>query len=801
MRSLEHLELASWGQALARQKQPGRGSQPARSKLAHATTILGEAEVLSGQLATRVAQPIPGIKPSLVFKIAIHQDGHMQDSDFRSLGLHVVARDSRTAIVVFPDDASLQSLRSRVRQYGGIRAGHKYDFVASIESLSAYGRSDRLGAMLKAEPIPPGETLPVDVELWRLGNDSANHAKLDELTAFVTKRHGRITDTYVGDSVLARAIINQLLLDQILEIDYVREIDRRPRPTFEMRDIVQADLEWFDPPTQATSALPMIIVLDSGVAQRHPLIGPALGDAQSFPPSLGEPNDTERRHGGHGTAVCGLAIYNDVGACLATREFRPTAGVLCGRVLDDDCAYDEELLVESQLRTAVTYFVDNYPAAHVVNLSLGADTSICSDSSRQLRLAAAIDELAYELRERDVVFVVSAGNYRFESADVATSGDRFSSSLLAEPKARVIDPATSAISLTVGGLSYGAGSPLSSQLTVDAPIAGQREWPSPFTRTGWGLSGGVKPDLVDFAGDTVIGRGRLWEQPAFAGMPTLARDFAPPSGRLFRTVAGTSYATPRVANLAARLFEAFPFATANLVRALIADSARVPSNRPPDLVGRASTDDDVLRMYGYGRPEFERARWSGANEVLLVSEDEIELDKFKLYTIPSVPDEFVTARGTGRISVTLAFDPPTRRTRGDSYLGISMHFFLYRNTTAPQVEQAIRQWTRDEIETLGTGRPRRGDLSKEEIDLKPGVRRRGVSTLQRATRSVERANWRLEPSPLTLAVLCQRNWAPREIVSQRYAIVVSIEHENPAVNLYQRIAQHARVYQRARIRV
>jgi hypothetical protein len=206
-------------------------------------------------------------------------------------------------------------------------------------------------------------------------------------------------------------------------------------------------------------------------------------------------------------------------------------------------------------------------------------------------------------------------------------------------------------------------------------------------------------------------------------------------------------------------------------------------------------------MYGYGRPEFERARWSGANEVLLVSEDEIELDKFKLYTIPSVPDEFVTARGTGRISVTLAFDPPTRRTRGDSYLGISMHFFLYRNTTAPQVEQAIRQWTRDEIETLGTGRPRRGDLSKEEIDLKPGVRRRGVSTLQRATRSVERANWRLEPSPLTLAVLCQRNWAPREIVSQRYAIVVSIEHENPAVNLYQRIAQHARVYQRARIRV
>jgi len=70
--------------------------------------------------------------------------------------------------------------------------------------------------------------------------------------------------------------------------------------------------------------------------------------------------------------------------------------------------------------------------------------------------------------------------------------------------ARIIDPATFAIALTVGSLSMGKGS---SQYHDDAcrnVVAKVEGYPSPFTRSGFGIDGMIKPDLVDFGGDLVL---------------------------------------------------------------------------------------------------------------------------------------------------------------------------------------------------------------------------------------------------------------------------------------------------------
>jgi len=39
------------------------------------------------------------------------------------------------------------------------------------------------------------------------------------------------------------------------------------------------------------------------------------------------------------------------------------------------------------------------------------------------------------------------------------------------------------------------------------------------------------------------------------------------------------------------------------------------------------------------------------------------------------------------------------------------------------------------------------------------------------------------------------------VVNQRYALIVSVSHDNPSVQLHEKIAQHTQVYQRERTRV
>jgi subtilisin family serine protease len=285
---------------------------------------------------------------------------------------------------------------------------------------------------------------------------------------------------------------------------------------------------------------------------------------------------------------------------MASRVFRASARLFSARVTDDNNEYDENELIEHQLEEAIEYFLNNYPSLKVINISLGDRKLIYSDGDYQFRFAAAIDDLAYRYRDREVVFVVSAGN-RFPNHISAEEAVENYPSYLLSNEARIIDPATSAIALTVGGLSYGAGRDLQHlhERGIERLVAGERGWPSPFTRTGFGVDGAIKPEVVDFAGDIRFERGRLIaENPAYAGMPTTARDFGPPAGRLFRTVSGTSFASPRVANLAARLFREFPSASSNLIRALIADSARIPQSRPEYFSSKQLWDEDVLQVYG-----------------------------------------------------------------------------------------------------------------------------------------------------------------------------------------------------------
>lgn len=831
-RTLEHLRLNRTSQSLQRRKRAG-GRPPQRSnKESHGQQLLKETEELSNKLRARQQQAPVGIDPKLIFKIILHPQGNIDEEKLRQLDLGVLGIDPEKALVVFPNEASLERLQRRLREYSGlVPDGHAYEYLSSIESIAELTPADRTGSLLRERPLIPGESVALDVELWHTGDDEECRQNITEISDFLLsfpaetnggrRFQSRITDQYVGSSLcVVRATLNSNALVQLLAgfpFDYIKEIDRRPSPTFDFWETRRVSLDELHSPTswEASSTaddLIGIVVIDSGVSQQHPLIAPALDDAQVFPDGLskrihGGPDDGDVLTGGHGTAVAGLAVYGDIGDCIRLKEFVPTSRLFSARVTDHNNEYDEDSLIENQLEAAVTYFVENYDQAKVVNISLGNHYSVLDDHRYQFRFAAVVDDLAYRYRDLNVVFVVSTGNYVHESDDQDDLLEHYPNYLLDSGKARLIDPATSAIALTVGGLSYGAGSDDQSDELTERLVAGHKHWPSPFTRTGWGYAGAIKPEVVEFAGDLRFSHGRVPGKPAYAGMPTTAKAFAPPEGTLFRTVAGTSFAAPRISNLASRLIREFPNASSNLIRALILDSAQVPTSRPPCLENLKDADDQILRLYGYGLPDFQRARWSTNNNVLLLEDGTMPIDTFELFEIPPLPDEFISAKGNGYLSVTLVFDPPTRHTRADSYLGVTMQFDLFRNVSQDAVANALKHWNPEEKQGLGSLKIPTKQLINSSSDLPaecsllPKTVKRSKGTAQKGVMKISGAAWKYDRQPLILAVICQRKWAPLSPGDQRFAVVVSLSHENEDVQLYAHLTQHARQFQQVQLRV
>ena len=801
-RDLEHLTLPRWQQPIAR-RRIGGGRPPVRdSRAVHGKKLETELAAVDEAFTSLRREPPAGIDPKLVFNIRLHRAGSFDDDELRAMGLRLVAREPNKLLVVFPDSGALEELRRRIRDYAGHDKAH-YANIAAIEAIEARKPEDKLGPRLQREPLSEREENLLDISLWHSGNRDECLRWINDLTSLAKRTHHRVTDWWIGnDMCLMRMNIDQDLLDTILQIDFVRSVDRRAKPSYEFKEVTglsQYNIDINPDPTPLDD-LAGIVVVDSGVMQGHPLLAPIIGDAQSFVPGDDRPEDVDEISGGHGTAVAGIAAYGDIGNRLKTRRFVPDATIFSGRILNEHLEYDPEKLLEHQLDELVTYFVTNYSNIRIVNLSIGNLNKVF-DGANQSTLAAVIDQLAFRFRDKQLLFIVASGNYSDTSGENAAL---HYPNYLYSADARLIEPATSAISLTVGGVAYGPGTdPQETRHDgVENLIAQNRGWPSPFTRVGFGVNEAVKPDVVDFAGDIRFERGRaIWFPAQHAGLPTTSKTFAPPDGQLFRTVAGTSFSAPRVANLAARLFRDFPSASANLIRALIASSARIPTDRPPQLTHR--TDDaDVLQIYGYGIPHYERARFSAGNEVLLLAEEEIRLDTFQVFSLPAFPEEYLSVRGDREISVTLAFDPPTRQTRSDSYLGVRMYAHLFRNIAAGDLLNRLRAMTKEDIAAIGVDNTSLSRLpASMRVELKPGVNIRRKGTLQRGVASVRNSSWQYNGADLLLAVVCQRMWAPVEIDRQRFAIVVSVAHSEPSVPLYAHIRQRAQLWQRVRIRV
>ena len=776
MATYDHLPLRRLEGALER-RQHGFGKVVPRDAKKHGAALQ---KAIETAVAKQKAKPaIVDINPALILKI--QTTGGIAEDTWEALGLTLLSDEDNKSVVLFANDAELKEFKRRVAEYqkdppAGQKNPAYAGLVGAIESVAELSPADRIGPVLRAEGRATPESFAddavemLDVELWQPSADTVL-SFATRIEAVLAAHGGQLVNEYRGASMtLLRVRAAGNAIRSLLEQPEVFMIDRPPLPDTPLFDVSSFQADNLGPVTAPAADAAVIGVVDSGMTAAHPLAAGVIKGAFGAPDALGDNDDR-----GHGTPVAGIAIYGDLRQRVEKNAFAARFFVACAKLVDQAGKFPDEALVPQEMERAIRRLHDAY-GCRVINISLGDCKRMAA--KKPTPWAAMLDTLA---RALDLVIVVSAGN-RGDLLQIY--GDHVVDAYpqcLTDAAARILEPATAVNVLTVGSLAHSNGLQDADEEEAGVMPLTAADHPSPFTRTGPGVGDIIKPDFVDYGG-TVVFDGPTQtladgSRRAAAGVVSLNRSYLE---RMLTAVSGTSFASPLVAYKAAMIREAFPDASANLVRALLAVSSQWPESARDRLANLS--DDEVIHILGHGLIDVEKALNSDDNRVVLYREDHLDVNRFAVYEVP-VPDVFQAGNGSRHIRVALAFDPLVRHTRLD-YAGLAMSFDLYRGATAGEVFDACRKWEAQEGDAF-----RLVDSRRCKFFPSTSLRRRG--TLQCGTFEAKRSLEAYGDS-YYLAVRCEGGWASAVTPSQRFAVAVELAHE-AEIALYQRVQQRVQL--------
>lgn len=780
-----HVSITKLNIERPRYRPPARPKQIQRDNAQHGAVLSESLAKIRQEYEKTVSGTPLSIEPILVF--SLKADQKIDDTQLTRSGLVVLDEDIDKRVYVLTTDGATK-LKSRIEQYSQVvleGSNPRYSWLSALNGeMKTATPEDRLGPKLRRVKIDSEAVYKLDVEFWAVDNRDENTLRMNRLDEYARKHGGRVLDRYVGRFLsIARVQIQGKYVQDLLTEPTIRIIDLPIDGATGVFESLRTSLDQLQNPIPYPPAdAPGICVIDSGVMRGHPVLGNAIGETKAFPP--GDEVDAN----GHGTRVAGIALYGDLRECIRNLAFEPEFFLYSARVLDESNRFSENHLIITQMQDAINYFYHTHKC-RVFNISIG-DPELVYDDGKPSAWAHILDVLA---RELDIVIVVSAGNlpiFGLGNEEAVSLYQTYPSYFLnGNKQARIIEPATAINVLTVGSLAHTQDSLHSLRYPNDLdsrPIAAKDDV-SPFTRRGPGVNNSVKPDVCEYGGNALWHSTRGVRHDPGLGIISTNHNFM---DSLFSTGIGSSYAAPKIAHLAAKILKNYPGISANLVRVLIANAACLPSSAAE----RFTTDEDRLNLYGYGKPELEKAIYSDDNRVTLIADDSIPLDTVTLYEIP-IPEEFKERVGERKITVTMAYDPPVRN-RLD-YAGVKLTFRLFRGLDTQQ----ILDWYAER----DLGRQPEPIPSKYECKMDIPSTRRKSSTLQKATFKASRNQSFTEyvdnGGNFHLLVSCSSVWASSdEFPTQRYALAVTIEHEDISIPLYSLIEHQIRLQEKVRVR-
>ncbi|MFD5483407.1 S8 family peptidase [Streptomyces hawaiiensis] len=289
---------------------------------------------------------------------------------------------------------------------------------------------------------------------------------------------------------------------------------------------------------------PAVCILDTGIAQEHALLKPALHDRAYCV----LPGSTPADRNGHGTQMAGLALFGDFAAALESKD--PVVldhGLESVKILDGSYApaTSPRTCAETTANAVATAEIGNggpAPSARVFSMAItrrsgegenGVDGTATLWSATLDALAAGTDVTVRDDRidligapdpEASRLIIVSAGNIRGAVPQQMRTEEGALDPLLLSDLSRIEEPAQAYNVLTVGACTHLDTVPDTPLFRGYRPLVAPGGL-SPFSRTSVALTTGAitKPDIVleggNMHGIRLVSRQALRPRPRGPGMP------------------------------------------------------------------------------------------------------------------------------------------------------------------------------------------------------------------------------------------------------------------------------------------
>lgn len=637
--NLEHILLPNWGETEG-YKFPHRVSGevriPPRQRGQHAAHLKGQLDTVKTAMQQIQERPDAAQYPQ---SVVLEFQGESQfelatkslETPTQGLTLLNVREDEAShtlyATVRVEDERALEKLERKIDAYSTQNTKATVNnpegnprnkpLVESISNISLA----RLRAFWtdKDEIFPQDENQRIWWEVWLLDETGVTQ-KIRAIAQFLNLTASDKELRFVERIIVlveASAVELERLLERCHEVAEVRRAIEIA-PLFSLQsDVMHGQLEQLAAHvTLANQNNVFITLLDTGVNRGHDLLSPFIetNDVLTCNPAWNT-ND----HQGHGTEMAGISLYGDLTSLLSSPQ-----PITINHALESV----KILPPPSQTPTPPDlYGAVTIQAATIANdhngdrqrmFCMPVTDHLTIDRGKPSSWSAAIDEICYgKYTGKRQLFFIPAGNKQ-------QPGRNYIDDNLLES---IHDPGQAWNALTVGAYTE-------KQAIIEPAFAGWNPvapegglCPSSTTSNIWIPSWPIKPEIV-FEGGNMAGT--TGSDPDFdSGLSLITTGHQPT--RLLTETGETSAAVAQAGRFAAMLQAANPTMWPETVRALMVHSASwTPAmlEACPGFPNVSKTGNNsirtLVRTYGYGAPNLQRARYSATDALTMVIEQEFE---------------------------------------------------------------------------------------------------------------------------------------------------------------------------------
>lgn len=787
-----------------RPKRGMGGNDYGRETEKHAENLKREAAqawaAADGLIASRDADVLG--QPGRYLEFETLADAPLPDLNWKSKGIRLANADrtddgAARGTIFVPDNAQ-DFFNSKIEEYKTKRGkngdpSHQAKFAA-IEHF----RAARLESLWKDSRALPDEAENVWWECWcwpdRVGNFEA---KANSAEALIGDSRIKFPERLVVFIYTNRATIARIAAscDAVAEL----RLGRDDAYFFTSNEGREDQGNWIKDATQRIAhgknhERVAVCLLDTGVNRGHALLAPAFAadDLHSVNAQWGVDD-----HHGHGSELSGLALYGDLTIKLQSAD--PITLNYSGesvKLLPPNGFPETEPqsygLVTQQAILRPEIAKPNRERVFCLAITQGEVFG-----PRATSWSASLDRAAFggdsldDLRRR--LICVSAGNVPtlLPHADLE-QWESF----------EIEDPAHAWNILTAGG--YTQKGPISDHGMTHWKCAVELGSLSPYSRVSAAWNRGVspiKPELVLEAGNRGIDPVDSIMYDGIDSLSLLTTSHQPIPHPLTLSWA-TSAAAAQLAGMAAEILADDPDLWPETIRALLIHSATWTSLMEQEIIPATKTDRvKMLRRFGYGVPNVERALRSASNSLALLAEQEIQpfikepkkgvrLNQAHFYNLPW-PTETLLALGESsvRLRVTLSYfvepnpsaDAPLSAGR---YRSAGLRFDLKRRNEEQNVFES-------RINALAAV-----DDDQEAAEANDPHRLFGERSISAGSVHVE--EWRCNAADLAdrngIAIFPVGGWwktindAERNNGKMRYSLIVTIDAGDVETDLWQEVA-------------